>query len=212
MTVTALGAQDGYSLVELVTVMAILGVVVGGIATIFVAGVNADADQTRRYQAQQDSRISLARMTREIHAGCTVSAPNTYNTWTNTATISFASDSCVSGTHSVTWCTKTSGSAYALYRGVGTTCAAATTQYADFLTAANVFVYLPPNSHLATSSSLGGGTGAGAIVTQDASYVLPRLHVGFTVNRNPAKHDGYTLVDDIAFRNGPRTCGGTASC
>ncbi len=208
---TDLGSQGGYSMVELLIVLAILGVVVGGIATIFVAGINADADQTRRYQAQQDSRVSLAHMTREIHAACTVSTPNTYNTWTNSVTLYFPSDSCASGSHSITWCTKSSGSAYALYRGVGTTCAAATTQYADFVRASNAFVYLPPNSHLATST-LGGGTGAGAIVTQDGSYVLPRLHVGFTANRNPSKHDGYTLVDDIAFRNGPRTCGGVASC
>lgn len=198
-------------MVEMLTVLAIMGVIVGGIATIFVAGINADADQTRRYQAQQDARVSLAKMTREVHAACTISAPNTYNTWTNSVTIYFPADSCASGTRSVTWCTKASGSLYALYRGVGTTCAAATTQYADFVTAANVFVYLPPNSHLATST-IGGGTGAGAIVTQDASYVLPRLHLGLTVNRNAAKHDAYALVDDIAFRNGPRTCGGTASC
>ena len=199
-------------MVEMLTVLAIMGVIVGGVATIFVAGINADADQTRRYQAQQDVRVSLAKMTREIHAACTISAPNTYNTWTNSVTIYVPADSCASGARSVTWCTKASGSLYALYRGVGTTCASATTQYADFVTAANVFVYLPPNSHLATSASLGGGTGAGAILTQDASYVLPRLHVGLTVNRNATKHDAYTLVDDIAFRNGPRTCGGTASC
>ncbi len=209
---TLAGGEGGYSMVEMLTVLAILGVIVGGISTIFVAGVNADADQTRRYQAQQDARVSLARMTREIHAACTISTPNTYNTWTNSVTVYFSSDGCASGTHTVTWCTKASGSLYGLYRGVGTTCAAATTQYADFVTASNVFVYLPPNSHLVTSSSLGTGTAAGAILTQDGSYVLPRLHVGLTINRNATKHDAYTLADDIAFRNGPRTCNGAASC
>ena len=91
--------------------------------------MNADADSTRRYQDQQDARVSLVRMTREIHAACTVSAPNTYNTWTNSVTFYFPSDTCLSGAHSVTWCTKASGSMYALYRGVGTTCAAAMTKY-----------------------------------------------------------------------------------
>ena len=208
-----ISAQDGYSAIEMLTVMVILSVIMGGIIAVFVSGLNADADQTRRYQDQQGARVSVVRMTREIHAACTVSTPNTYNTWTNSVTFYFASDNCVSGANSVTWCTKASGSAYALYRGVGTTCAAATTMYADFVTASNIFVYLPPNSHLVTSTSLGGGTGAGFIATQDGAYALPRLHLAFTVDRGGStKVDRYTLVDDITFRNGPRTCGASATC
>ena len=97
-----IGAEGGYSAVEMLTVMVILGVIMGGIISVFVAGVNADADQSRRYQDQQDARVSVVRMTREIHGACTVSAPATYNTWTNSATFYFPSDSCVSGANSVT--------------------------------------------------------------------------------------------------------------
>jgi hypothetical protein len=112
----------------------------------------------------------------------------------------------------VTWCTVGSGTRYALYRLVATTCTGATDKFADFLTGGNIFAYLPPNSHLATSTSLGQGTGA--IVTQDGSAVLPRLHVDLTSNLNPAKsNDGYPLADDIVLRNAPRACGtGVASC
>jgi Tfp pilus assembly protein PilV len=213
--VKVVGVEDGYTVIEMLTVMVILSVVMGGIIAIFVSGLNADADSTRRYQDQQDARVSLVRMTREIHAACTVATPATYNTWTNSMTFYFGSDSCVSGSHTVTWCTKASGSLYALYRGVGTTCAAATVMYADFVTASNIFVYLPPNSHLVspTSTTLGAGTAGTNIVTQDNAWSLPRLHVAFTVDRGgSAKVDRYTLVDDITFRNGPRTCGAAVTC
>ena len=81
-------------------------------------------------------------------------------------------------------------------------------------TAGNIFAYLPPNAHLVTSTSLGQGMGAGAIVTQDGSAVLPRIHVDLTSSVKPTKlHDAYPLVDDIVLRNAPRACGaGVASC
>ncbi|HEY6960915.1 MAG TPA: type II secretion system protein [Gaiellaceae bacterium] len=201
--------EGGYSLVELLVVMAILGTIVGGIVTLFATGINADADQTRRYQAQQDGRVALDRMRREIHAACTVSNPSTYNTWESSITLYFASDSCGSGTHTVSWCTSGSGTRYALYRIVSTSCTGATQKFADYLTTNQIFVYLPPNSH---TTSLGGGSGG--IATIDGSNTLPRLHVDLQINRQPAKSvDRYRLIDDIAFRNGPRACSsGVASC
>ena len=210
-----IGLEDGYTAIEMLVVMVILGVVMGGIIAIFVSGLNADADSARRYQDQQDARVSVVRMTREIHAACTVSTPATYNTWTNSVTFYFGADGCVSGAKTVTWCTKASGSFYALYRGLGTMCAAATTKYADFVTASNIFVYLPPNSHVVapTATNLGAGTAGTAIATQDNAWSLPRLHVGFTVDRGGIAHvDKYRLVDDITFRNGPRTCGAAVTC
>lgn len=205
-----LGEEGGYSMMEMLVVLVILGVVVGGIVTMFSAGINADADQNRRFQAQQDGRVALDKLRREIHAGCTISTPATFNTAVSSVTVYFASNNCISGTNTVTYCTTGSGSRYTLYRIVATSCAGATQKVADYLTGANIFDYLPPNSHVAT---LGGGTGAAAITTQDGSSTLPRLHVDMTLNQNSSKHDGYHLVDDIAFRNGPRACAsGVASC
>jgi len=205
-----LGEEGGYSMMEMLVVMVILGVVVGGIVTMFSAGINADADQNRRFQAQQDGRVALDKLRREIHAGCTIAAPATYNTAMSSVTVYFASDNCVSGTHTVTYCTTGGAPRYALYRIVATTCTGATQKVADYLTGGSIFDYLPPNSHVTT---LGGGTGSAAITTQDGSSTLPRLHVDLTLNQNSAKHDAYHLVDDIAFRNGPRACAsGVASC
>lgn len=200
--------EGGYTLVELVVVMAILGVVVGGITTLFARGINADAQQTLRFQSQQDLRVAMDKMRREIHAACTVSNPSTYNAAESAITLYFATDSCVSGTHTVTWCTTGGSGRYGLYRIVATSCTGATQKFADYLTGANIFTYLPPNSHLGT---LNGGTGA--ITTQDGSSALPRLHVDMTINRGNRGAHPYRLWDDIAFRNGPRACGtGVASC
>lgn len=206
-----LQGAGGYTLAEMVVVMAILGVVVGGIVLLFARGINADADQTRRFQDQQDARLALDKMRREIHAACTVSNPSTYNTPESSVTLYFATDSCASGTHTVTWCTTGSGTDYTLYRIVATSCTGATQRFAEDLTTGTIFTYLPPNSYVTT---LGGGTASTAITTNVGNSVLPRLHVSFTVNRKSSQtHDGYTVVDDIAFRNGPRSCvSGAASC
>jgi prepilin-type N-terminal cleavage/methylation domain-containing protein len=207
-----LGAEDGFSLVELVMVMAILGVVIGAIVALFTAGINADASSNRRFQSQQDARVALDKMRREIHAACTVSAPNSYNSPLSSVTFYFPSDSCASGTHSVTWCTTGSGTNYTLYRVVATSCTGVVNSYASFLTSGTIFTYLPPGSHLVTATSLNQGTSATYIATQDGSSSLPRLHVDMTVNRNAKSNEAFHLVDDIAFRNGPRSCNGVASC
>jgi hypothetical protein len=123
------------------------------------------------------------------------------------------SGTCASGTNSVTWCTSGSGTNYSLLRIVSTSCTGATQSFADHLASANIFIYLPPNSHLVSSSSLGQGTGAGYIVTADGSSTVPRIHVDLTSNLSSRSNDAYRLVDDIGLRNGPRACGtGVASC
>jgi hypothetical protein len=82
------------------------------------------------------------------------------------------------------------------------------------LTKSTPFTYLPPNSHLTTSASLGLGTSTSYVVTQDGSSNLPRLYVDIPVNVRPTSStDGYELIDEVALRNGVRACAtGTVSC
>jgi prepilin-type N-terminal cleavage/methylation domain-containing protein len=207
-----LGGEGGYSLIEMITVMAILGVVLGGVVALFTAGIKADSDQNQRFQAQQDTRLALDKLRRDVHPACTILSPSTYNTWTNSVTLYYSTDGCTSGTHSVTWCTAASGTKFILQRAVATSCAGSLVTIADSLTSGNIFAYIPPNSHLVTSTSVGLGMGAGNIVTQDAAFSVARLHADVTINRAGATRT-YRLVDDIAFRNGTRTCGaGVATC
>jgi prepilin-type N-terminal cleavage/methylation domain-containing protein len=201
----------GYSLIEMVTVMAILGVVLGGIVTLFTAGIKADSDQNARFQAQQDTRLALDKVRNDVHGACTVASSATYNTWASSMTLYYRADSCAAGTRSITWCTAASGSTWILYRVKATTCTGSLVQVAGSLTTSNIFAYIPPNSHLVSSTTVGTGMAAGAIVTQDGAFSLPRLHVAVTV-RKPGASSSYRLVDDIAFRNAPRTCSGVATC
>lgn len=203
-----LDSQGGYTLVELLVVVTITTVVLGGVTALFVQGLNAESDQNRRYQAQQDARLAMDKLRREIHAACTISAPNSYNTALSSVTLYFASDNCASGANSVTWCTSGSSGRYGLYRVAGTSCGTPVNKFADYLTAAGIFTYFPPNSHVTT---LNGGSAG--MVTQDGSSTLPRLHVDLTTQLRSGLVDAYRLVDDIAFRNGPRACSsGVASC
>ena len=66
--------EGGYSLIELLTVMAILTVILGGISTLFVQGSNAEAEMNVRFQAQTQARLALDKMRRELHSACSVSA------------------------------------------------------------------------------------------------------------------------------------------
>jgi prepilin-type N-terminal cleavage/methylation domain-containing protein len=207
-----LGGEGGYSLVEMLVVLAILGVVLGGVVTLFTAGIKSDSDQNQRFQAQQDTRLALDKLRRDVHPACTISTPSTYNTWASSVTLYYPTDSCASGTHSVTWCTAASGTKFVLQRVVATSCTGSLVTIASSLTSGSIFAYIPPNSHLATSTSVGLGMALAYIATQDAAYSAPRLHVDLSVNRSGATHS-YRLVDDIALRNGPRTCGaGVATC
>jgi prepilin-type N-terminal cleavage/methylation domain-containing protein len=213
-----LGKEEGFSLVEMLVVLVIMGTIAGGITALFSAGINAGADQDRRYQAQQDGRLALDKLRREIHGSCSISAPATYNTAMGSVTLYVKSGTpaaCVS-TGAVTYCTVSVAAVvvnggvvslahYALYRKLGTTCASTDVKVADFLTAANIFNYLPPNSHV-LPGQLGNGMGGAAITTTDGSSTLPRLHIDMTINQNVSKDGGYRLVDDIALRNGPRSC------
>jgi prepilin-type N-terminal cleavage/methylation domain-containing protein len=205
--------EGGYTMFEMLIVLAIMSIVMGGIVTMFTAGIRSDSAQSSRFRAQQDTKVALDLLRRDIHTGCTIAAPSSYNTWLTSVTLYTASDACVAGTHSVSWCTVGSGTRYGLYRIAASTCSGATAKVADYLTSASVFVYLPPNSHLVSSTSLGQGTSPSYVATADGSSSLPRLHVDLNLNRTTKGNNAYRLVDDIALRGGPRAClGGTATC
>ncbi len=70
---TSLARQDGYSMVEFLVVMVILSIVVGSITTVFVSASKAELDMNRRFQAQQQARLSVDKLRREIHCATAVS-------------------------------------------------------------------------------------------------------------------------------------------
>ncbi len=127
-----LRAERGYSLVELLVVLVILGIILGSLTTVFVQGSNAELDNNRRFQAQLQATAAFDRLRRDVHCASSASVGGTTMTLTG----------C--GTGDVSWCTIGSGSRYALYRLAGTTCNSTGKLYADYLTSSAVFSYTPP--------------------------------------------------------------------
>ena len=186
-----LSDESGYTLVELLTVLMILGVVMGGLTTVFASATSSEADMNNRFQAQQGARLALDKLRREVHcassatpAGSDVSAITlTVPTYCKT----------YSGSASVTWCTRSvSTNRYALYRMNGTTCSGGV-KWAD---------YLIPSSTATVCS------GALCIFnyTAQSTTSLAKLHVDLPVNPKPSRTvDTYELIDDLVLRNSTRS-------
>ena len=179
--------ESGYSLVELITVTAILSIVLGGLTTVFVQGSNAELDLNNRFQAQQQARIALDRIRREVHCASSVSA-TAYNTTTVTTVTETLPSQCIGGGGSVTWCALSNPAGpsprYSLYRQLNGACSTSSIKWADWLITANVFKYT-----VQSSSSLG------------------KLNFDLQVNLKPSRaFETFRLTDDIVLRNSSRTC------
>jgi prepilin-type N-terminal cleavage/methylation domain-containing protein len=187
--VDRIGAEEGgYSLVELVVTMAILGTIMASISALFVSGIRSQADLDTRFQAQVQLNTAVVKLRREAHNACGLRAGYT----TSSITLNMPTgnpppqppDTPCTVPTTITWCTIGSGTRYALYRVAGTTCTATNAKlYADFITSAAVFpTYTAMNS---------------------ANSTLARLHVRFPVNvkTNSTVASPYLLDDDIVLRN-----------
>jgi prepilin-type N-terminal cleavage/methylation domain-containing protein len=184
----ALRGERGYSLVEMLIVLSILGIVMGALTTLFVQASNAELDMNNRFQAQQGARLALDKMRREVHCGSVATPPGQ----SSSVTITLPSY-CKTGSGSVTWCTRNvSTNRYALYRVVGSSCSGGV-KWAD---------YLVPTSTAPVCS------GALCIFTYTAQSTssLAKLHVDYPVNVKPSKSvELYELIDDIVLRNSTRS-------
>jgi prepilin-type N-terminal cleavage/methylation domain-containing protein len=183
-----LRGERGYTLVEMLTVLVIMSVVMTSLTTVFVHASNSETDMNNRFQAQLTARLALDKMRREIHCA-SVATPTGVS---SSVTVTLASY-CKTGSGSITWCTRSSGTnTYALYRVVGTTCAGGV-KWADNLVAST------------TASACSGALCVFNYTAQSLSS-LAKLSVDFPVNTNPAKTvDRYELTDDIVLRNSTRT-------
>jgi type II secretory pathway pseudopilin PulG len=65
--------QDGYTLIELLIVAVTLTVVLGALTTLFVNASKAELQMNQRFQAQQDARVAVDKMRREIHCSDLIS-------------------------------------------------------------------------------------------------------------------------------------------
>ncbi len=181
-----LAAEAGYSLVELVTVVAILSVVLGSLTTVFVTASNGELDMNRRFQAQQSARLAMDTLRREIHCATSVTPSGSA---TAVAITLPAACPTSGGFTTIRWCAVAPPGAlsgrYALYRSTAATCGSATgVKWADYLTSQMVFTYTP-----------------------QSSQYLSNLAVTLFVNLRRGSSVGqFKLQDRIVLRNSTRTC------
>jgi prepilin-type N-terminal cleavage/methylation domain-containing protein len=183
---TLLADDRGYSLVELLTVMIILGIVITSLTTVFVRASNAEVDMNRRFQAQESARLVMDKLRREIHCASAVSPSGA----SSSITITMPSQCPTSGGFtSVKWCVLAppgvQAGRYALYRSTSGTCTTSSgIKWADYLTTQSIFTY-----------------------TVQSSQSLGSLAVALVVNAKPGSTIGtFRLDDSIVLRNSSRTC------
>ena len=63
--------ERGVTLIEMIMVLAILGIVLTGITTVFITGSRAELQVSNRFQAQEASRLALAAIRKDAHNACT---------------------------------------------------------------------------------------------------------------------------------------------
>jgi prepilin-type N-terminal cleavage/methylation domain-containing protein len=175
-----LRSQKGYSLVEMLVVMSILGVVMSALGALFVQSSNAQIDMNARFTAQSHARVALDRMRKDLH--CASAATS------SSATSVTVSSPCVSG-GVLTWCTSTVAGRIRLVRVIGSTCSSTAASYSDDLIAGETYFAYQASS------------------TQSLAVLYVCLPVN---PKKGATVSTYALQGTIAFRNSTRTGGGTS--
>jgi prepilin-type N-terminal cleavage/methylation domain-containing protein len=171
--------ERGYSLPEMLTVMVILGIVLGGLTAMFHAGVRAEVRANRELDAQQNARAALDKMRDELHCASAIST-SALGTAVDTMTVTLPAG-CPGPDTSVTYtAANVSTNRYRLTR-TGTS--GSPVNVADYLTAGTIFTY------------------QSAVTGQ-----LRRLSVDIPVNVNPSDTGTlWRLQDDIVLRNTTRS-------
>lgn len=181
-----LRGEGGYSLIEMLTVIAIMGVILTGLTTLFVQGTNAQMDMNGRFEAQQTSRLALDKLRREIHCASAAStSPGNGAAPMITLDLPSQCPTAVGGARTdVSWCTVSAGTnRYALYREVGVSCdSSGSIKWGDYLIVGDIFDYQ----------------------TQSTAQ-LARLKVQLPVDTKPGDETPpYSLCDVMVLRNSTR--------
>jgi prepilin-type N-terminal cleavage/methylation domain-containing protein len=169
----------GYSLPEMLTVMVILGIVLGGLTAMFHAGVRAEVRANKELDAQQHARAALDKMRRELHCASAISA-SPEGTAVATMTVTLPAGCPGTDTTVVYATTNVSTDRYQLTR---TGNSGTPSKVADYLTTGAIFTY--------------------QVVT---SGELRRLSVDIPVNLDTSDPGTlWRLRDDIVLRNTTRS-------
>src|SRR4051794_32877142 len=131
-----LSSGAGYTLIEVIVVMVLLGVIMGALVDGFASASSAQADQSARATDQETARAVLQRMRKDIHCASSAEAQPTLDAFGNptgtgyTLQLSVSQGQCLGVTdqsNGVQWCSVSVGGSsvrYAIYRTISGNCSA----------------------------------------------------------------------------------------
>jgi prepilin-type N-terminal cleavage/methylation domain-containing protein len=172
-----LQAEPGFSLVELIITMVVMGIVMTGLANIFISGQRASDDATARVQSQQSVRIAFDRLEYDVRCASTATLLSKVGSNGGGVYLSLPTQ-CAHASGDVSWCY----SGGWLVRKAATTCTGSAQKYVGDVTSTTPFsCYLP------------------------VSGAMPQLKVALTVNPSTRNANKTTATDYITMRNASST-------
>jgi prepilin-type N-terminal cleavage/methylation domain-containing protein len=169
--------QSGFTLIELLVVMGIFLIVLTSLTTLFVSGTRASLDANRRFEAQENARVAVDKLRREIHCASALTVTSAAS-----VTITLPSSCPTSGGTQTTVVYDTANAGTNRYKVRRTKSGGPTVVVADYLIGGNIFSYTAP-----------------------APSTLGQLHVDMTLNVYPNEAwKNWRLVTDIVLRNTTR--------
>lgn len=126
--------SQGYTLPELLIVLVILSTVLSAVTALFVSASRAEIEMNRQFQAQQEARVAVDRMRREIH--CSSGITPAGSSASITVSLPFQCPSAGGSATTVTYDVVGSGQRWQLRRN--------TVVIADYVTEQNAFFYWAP--------------------------------------------------------------------
>jgi prepilin-type N-terminal cleavage/methylation domain-containing protein len=168
-----LQADSGFSLVELIITMVVMGIVMGGLANIFISGERASADATARVTSQQSVRAAFDRLEYEVR--CATSATLLSKVGSNGGGVYLSLPvQCAHANGDVSWCY----SGGSLVRKAATSCTGSAQTYVTSVTSTTPFSCYSPVS---------GST--------------PQVKVALSINTTTRSSNLTTATDYITMRN-----------
>ena len=176
-----LGEERGVTLTEMMVVLVILGLVLAGMTTLFISASTSHADQSKRVEAQQNGRLALDGLRREIHCASAVTLTSPSNL---TLTLpGYCQTPPVASSAPFTWCAVGATPTWALWRYSGSVCSGTGRKMADQLVSSSaslsLFTYnrATPGpvqilSSPAANASVTGGAFKPGTYTYDVTAVL----------------------------------------
>jgi type II secretory pathway pseudopilin PulG len=174
--------EGGYSIVELLAVMTIFLIILTSLTTLSASGAKAELDLNRRFEAQQNARLALDKLRRELHCSNGVTGTDDLPLPSSPVAaikVSLPSHCPSAAGQNITVVYDTVSAGPNRWKLQRTKTGGTTVPIADYLTNDDVFTYFAQST---------------------ASRA--KLHVDLPVNVNP--NEGWKqwrLVDDIVLRN-----------